>query len=152
MAEVTKIALTLENCEVLTFDRRDVGDFWCKNIHETTSRIASNSIRKHKLCDELFLELHNTANEPRQSPFERLCAYGDITWVEITYDDGTTDDCAVPWNDIGHEVNGYQSTYLSVPGNLYIYIGKEGSVAGVVNLDEIDDAEYMDFKWGMYTL
>lgn len=160
MAEVKKIALTLENCEVWEFDRKDIGDFHCIGISRVVSRIASNAMRDYTECDELFIELFSSANTPKETqfydepktPFERLAEYSDITAVEITYDNGTSEYIYVPFDGDFNVPGTTQTCYLSKCGNLYIRISEKGDVKELLDLDEVDDAEYMNYKREMYTL
>ena len=159
MAEVTKIALGMENCEVWEFDRKDIGDLDCVGIRRSVSRIGCNCITDYTECDEFFLELFSSANVPQEtpfhdgpkSPFERIAEYADITSVEITYDNGTSEHIWVP-TDCDYNVPATtQTCYLSKCGNLYIRISEKGNVMERIDLDEVDDPEYTDFKREMCT-
>ncbi len=160
MAEVKKIALTLENCEVWEFDRKDIGDFDCVGIRKSVSRIGSNCITDYTECDEFFLELFSSADVPQKtqfydepkSPFERLTEYADITAVEITYDNGTSEHIYVPFDGDFNVPGTSQTCYISKPGNLYIRISENGNVMEVLDLDQVDDPEYMEYKREMYAL
>lgn len=160
MPEVTKIALGMENCEVWEFDRKDIGDLDCVGIRRSVSRIGCNCITDYTECDEFFLELFSSANVPKEtpfhdgpkSPFERITEYADITSVEITYDNGTSEPIWVP-TDCDYNVPATtQTCYLSKCGSLYIRISEKGDVKERINLDEVDDPEYMDFKRDMCAL
>ncbi len=160
MAEVKKIALHLENCEVWEFDRKDIGDFDCIGIRKSVSRLGSNCITDYTECDEFFIELFSSANVPQEtpfynesmSPFERLTGYADITAVEITYDNGTSEYISVPFDGDCDVINVLQTFYISKCGNLYLRISKSGSVMDRIDLDYVDDPECMNFKKEMYTL
>lgn len=160
MAEVTKIMLGMENCEVWEFDRKDIGDFDCVGIRRSVARLGGNCITEYTECDELFLELFLSANTPQEtpfhdapkSPFERISEYADITSIEITYDNGTSEHICVPTDCDFNVPATTQTCYLSKCGNLYIRISEKGNVMERINLDEVDDAEYMDFKRKMCSL
>lgn len=160
MAEVTKIALGMENCEVWEFDRKDIGDLDCVGIRRSVSRIGCNCITDYTECDEFFLELFSSANVPQEtpfyddptSPFDRITIYADITSVDITYDNGTSEHIWVP-SDCDYNVPATtQTCYLSKCGNLYIRISEKGNVMERLDLAQVDNQEYMDFKRRMCTL
>lgn len=154
MAEVKKITLGMENCEVWEFERKDIGDMDCVGIRRSVSRIGCNCIKDYTECDEFFLELFSSANVARETPFhdgpklpfDRITECADIVSVEITYDNGATEDIWVP-SDCDYNVSATtQTCYLSKCGNLYIRISEKGDVQERLNLDKVDDAKYMDFK------
>ena len=142
MKEVKSIDLVLENCEVITIDKDQIGLFHCKDITATISRIASDSIAKQQYCGEFYMEIHKNADrhynsfgfESDKTVFERL-AYADITCILITYEDGTSESCVVPWKD-GDRTgtnNEYQTSHISKCGNMHICICKDKSIGDMFN-------------------
>ncbi len=166
MAEVKSIELTFENCERIQFERADIGEFCVHNIYSDVARIASNSIRKYQSCESLILELRKEANKqhefwhiPGENPvskFDRIMAYPDITQIDITYDDGSTENIILPWEDVSE--NGcnsiLQSHCLTACGDLWVKIGNGDTAKDIVEAlgDDANDPEYNTFKWDMYTL
>lgn len=166
MAEVKSIELVFENCEMMRFDRSDIGEFCVHNIFTDVARIASNSIRKYQSCESLILELRKDANQPHDfwgipddeptNKFNRIMLCPDITQIDITYDDGSTENIILPWEDASE--NGCNSTLqthcLTECGDLWIKIGNGETAQDMVASmgDEVNDPEYNSFKWEMYTL
>ena len=154
--DAKSITLILENCETISLERKFIGTFFLNDIQERIARIAVNSIAKQKMADELILEIFSDANNVDYYPFgdtddgairifDRLTEYGDITSVEIVWEDESIDDILVPWNDAHECFNEYQKYYLSKNGNLYIVVSKEKEIKDHFDLEEIDDPKYTDW-------
>lgn len=151
MSEVKSIGLIFENCEYVDFDRADIGQFWCDNVHESVSRFASNSISKYKCCDGVFMEIKNVANttyscyghDMEEHKFERITNGCDVTQIVITYEDDTVETILVPWIAEDNEfINDAQTYYLSSYGNLYLMISEEDEVADEIDKEEVNSQEY----------
>lgn len=157
MSEVKSVSFVLENCEVLTFDREYIGAFCVDGITNTISRIACNSIRKQQHCEKLYLALRRDADQQydcfghpsEDTAFKRIDSCPDITSIEITYEDGTTETCFVPWHEEDEYINRYQHSYISEMRDLYLYICKYGDVFDVFHKTDIDDPD-IDDSWGLW--
>lgn len=150
MKDVKSIDLVLENCEVITISEEHIGSFYCKDITATIARIACNRIAKEQYCREFYLEIHKDADQhysifgskSEETAFKRL-ACPDITGINITYEDGTTEYCIMPWKDADRTGcnNEYQTSYVSKRGNMHICICKDKSIEDIVDFDSIDNSE-----------
>lgn len=157
MQEVKAITLVLKNCECISFQRSQIGVFWCDEIHSCVSRIAMNSISKHLYCKELFVELNKSADQPyetfdqmsERTAFQRLLEFQDITHIEIEYDDGTKEYIAVPWDERDDYTNLYQSCTKSKSGHLYVLVCPDKKITDVVDQEYIDDPDMADIHWDL---
>lgn len=156
MAELTSIDLVLENCEVLTFQRNDIGGFWCDRITTSVARLGCNSITRRASCQEFFIELHPDADvaydgfgDEKPSKFSRLMEYPDITHIDLHFDDGTSEYVTVPWCEEDEWNNRFQTHLLGETGVLCILVSADKQVADYADQDAIDDAEYMDVHWDL---
>ena len=143
MRKVTKIELGLENVDVIEFPEKDIERLRVKNIQREINTIGSGTALEFISCSDFLLELKSdheyyefgmTGDEFKKSAFSRLSACDDITSCELFYDDGTSEDVFVPWEDAspGGEVNQYQSSAFKENGSLCIYIGENGSIADYI--------------------
>ncbi|MBZ9693219.1 hypothetical protein [Clostridium sp. M14] len=166
--EIKKIEFILENCEVIEFEGKHVGDFDVENIKTNISRIACNSISKHNVCETFAIEISSLANteivQPwgdKIKPFDRLNKYQDITSIEIHYNDNTSDKILVDYCSESENLganNLNQESYISDLGNLYIIISKNKTLenywnnSNIFELDGINNKKHMDFKFKMYDI
>ena len=150
---IKHISLGLENCEEISFSSSQIGRFSMTNITSSIYRFGSIDIQDYEECDEFFIELLPCANKvyhpfgdvtDKATTFRRLQRYDDIVDCVVTYQDGSKENIHIPWDDeIGcDEINGLQSSYLSANGALYIYVGRNGTVEGKIDCDEVDSEEY----------
>lgn len=162
---IKELTIAFENCESMTFNGNVIGEFEIRDIQTVIRRIASNSIDKYQIADTVFFELFaegNTEYDPfgiekeRTTAFDRLQKYMDITSIEITYEDGTTDEIYVDYNTNGHcglgADNVNQTVYLSRLGNIYVLISENKKIEYFVNLESIEDKETVDFRKDMYNI
>lgn len=168
------IRFIFENCDSITIDGKYVGDFVVDDIRKRISRVASNAICEIDTTHMFFIEIHKDANVERyqlgmtdrpsckQMAFDRFTKYNDITHIEFELEDGYTEEGKLPykkdyeysvcWNsneDDGFE-NKCQTSHISKDGHLYIAIDENRSVGDFFDLEEIDDEDYMNFKFTMY--
>ena len=140
MRKVVKIEIGLENVDVIEFPEKDIGHIQIKGIHSEIQTIGSGTALEFVSCTDFLLELKSDHEHHefgmdndsfKKSAFSRLSDCDDITSCELFYDDGTSEDIFVPWEDAtpGGEVNVYQSSAFKENGSLCIYIGKNGKVA-----------------------
>lgn len=176
MNGISKIEIGLENCEVITINGKYIGGFNVSNIHTDISRLGCNYIGKMQCCDSFMIEIFRDANvinkpfgyedENGTYIFQRIEQYNDIVNVKIYYDEkdnnykdietGELDNVYVPYEEENEgwlgSPNKYQSTYINKFGDLYIVIDKDKKVEDVLNMDEINDEEDLEFKFGMYNI
>lgn len=157
MKEVSTIELTLENCEVISLTREDIGAFRLVGITEDIARIACNFIGNMKRCSDFFIELLPCADRLMSggfdhdiNVFDRLERYSDITFVEIGYADGSSDSIGLSWGD-DEQCNEWQHAYRSKNGALYIYVKQDGQLSDYVDIEWINDPDYKGFLEDWYT-
>ena len=97
--KLQKLALVLENCDVIEIDGKYIGGIVVDNIHTSIRRIASNSIKEINECREFAVEIHRDANKERyqfdqtqiedfkQMTFDRIAGSADITHIELDFID-----------------------------------------------------------------
>lgn len=148
MKKVQSITFVFENCESIEFPVKYIGLIYINDITQNIKRISLNSVKKIDVAKELFVEIFSEGDEKynqfcAQGKFERLMYHRDIVFVEVHYDDYSTDTIYVDYE--GDMQNANQDNYLSNLGNLYISIShrkqvydfileKEANNAAVVNL------------------
>jgi hypothetical protein len=161
--QIKKIELVLENCEVFTFNRDEIGHFAMEGITRTIARRASNSIGDSLICAHLSLSLHRKANtenadvtkfsegldleEWAGTPFERIRSSQDLVAVAVTYEDGTEEEIYVDWDLTQHNQNPYQTNVVNHFGDLFITVSKDQSFDDVFDVKEINDPSKMDLFW-----
>ena len=88
-----EITFHFENCDCLTIDGKYIGNFHVGDIKTVIYRIACNSIRQMDVVHEFAIEIHKDADkshyplgikEYKQSVFDRLTEWDDITSIEFT--------------------------------------------------------------------
>ena len=62
--KIENISFTFENCEYITVDGKNVGQFLAEDIKTYFQRIACNAINKIETIHTLVIELHKDANKP----------------------------------------------------------------------------------------
>ncbi len=158
MLDITKITITYENCEVMDFMPEDFGTFLMADIHEEIHRIALNSIAKQKIAGTVAFEIFGEADttydsfgeESKDTKFARIIHWNDITAIDLTYDNGITEEYFVDYKE---EIEGalgspnvFQKTYVSGLGNLYIVISKEKNVRDMFPEEKTEDFEVISFR------
>lgn len=156
MIDVKSIDIVLENCEVYTFLKEDIGYFELSDIREEIFRCASNAISKHKTAHCVNIELFNnhrlqpiTFNENEKTDvFKRIFEGNDITQIHIRYEDKTKEFYLVDYNELNEALgapNKNQKSYISDLGNLYIVISAKEQLEDVFNKEEINDKEVVEY-------
>ena len=132
MKDVKKIELVFENCDYVEIQPEDIANLVINNISEKIRRIACNSISKYKVIDDMVITLTRNANkqyaplgfiEDKEYIFDRITGWNDITSIDITYEDDTTDYITVTWTGDSDYNNDSQHSLLTPQGNLIIVIG-----------------------------
>lgn len=142
--KITTITLVFENCEVITFDRHDFIKFDTSQIREEI-----HALRKYKFVDEVVFVLHADSDKyyewydekSKETAYERICG-GDITHIEIKYDDADLDYINVNWTDADPSgmSNANQFVRYDKQGNLYVVIA-EGNL---FYSDRFSEVEWRD--------
>ena len=161
MKNVKSVNLVLENCEVINIEAKYFGQLLLEKIRTKVYRVAMNSISRMQVVNRVAIELFSEANVPydsfgeesRETIFDRLTNYNDITQIELLYDDEGKDTelFIVNWVD-GDKcgcTNKLQKSYTSKPGNLYILIGKDMKLKNFFDKEEIEDEQCMMFAKSM---
>lgn len=161
MLNITKINLTFENCETMDFSPEDFGTFLIADIKEEIHRVALNCIAKQKIAGTVAFEIFGEADttydsfgeESKDTKFARIIHWNDITAIDLTYDNGITEEFFVDYKEkiegaLGSP-NVFQKTYVSGLGNLYIVIGKEKNVRDMFPEEETEDVEMISFRQKM---
>ena len=146
---VKSICLVFENCESVTFTK-GLGVFHIGKLETSIDRVAINAIQKVTVAHEIYIQLFKQCEfkaciyDNETTPFTRINRWQDITSVEITYADNTTEQYLVnyvePENQAGMlgAPNVNQKTCISKAGHLYIVIDANKSLEDVFNIDELD--------------
>lgn len=167
--KLTDITFIFENCDRITIDGSNIGDFIFDDITSSVERIASNSIEEMITAHTVAIEISKNANKLRyefnqkqcedckQMTFDRFLEYSDITSIEFNLFNEYTSELKhyhyyVDWCGDSDYVNEAQSNYISKQGNLYILIKKGTNVLQFFDVNLIDDEEYVKFKFTMYDI
>lgn len=159
--ELKYVDLILENCEVVKVDRKFIGDFHLGEINTSISRNASNSISKKVSCEEFIIQINRDMNkeehnqytfsqiDQKTNPIKRLMKFQDITAVEITYKDDSSEIIYIKWHLEDENNNRFQKSKLNNFGDLYIVISENQEFEDVYG-DEFNNEEKVNFAWDMY--
>lgn len=169
--KLKEITFHFENCDCLTIDGKYIGNFYVGNIKTEIRRIACNSIRQMDIAYTFAIEIHKDANkehyplgiqENKQSVFDRLTTWDDITSIEFTLAQQHEDNAMatimshysyfVYWSDDNDQNNIAQSHYISQQKHLYIVISEDKTIGSFFDYEKIDSADHMDFTCAMYEI
>lgn len=156
MNNVKSIDIVLENCEVYTFPKEDIGYFEISDIREKIFRCACNAVSKYKTAYCVDIELFDTNRfqtttfdeNNKTDTFKRILEGNDITQIHISYEDDTEEQYLVDYIDLSEALgapNENQKSYISELGNLYVVISEKEQFEDVFNKEEINDKEVVDF-------
>ena len=161
MKSIKSVEFVFENVECFSIDAKyfgvmDIGDF-----ERRIERVASNCIADHTIAHKILFEIFAEADGKYDSygedhmKFKRILDCDDITHIEITYDDDTTDSILVDYDegmDAGalgaNNIN--QTSMLSDLGNLYICIWPGHRVKAEFPPREINDVDLIEEKKDFY--
>lgn len=175
--EIKAIEFSFENCESFTIKKKYFGDFQIGGIVFDVSRHGSNTICKSWLAREIYMEIFQEGNEP-YTPFwglmeddseeaednesegnrvkcffDRIEWYGDITDIDILYEDGHREFYYTDYDEeregLFDSRNKNQKCMISELGNLYLVIEEGKEVTDIFDLEEINSQSEMDFKKDM---
>lgn len=122
------LTLILENCDQIYLDPKDVVFLNVSNL-TTNIRVENGEVRKWYKASKLDLTLLSSANIEcdrfgnKYKIFDRLLNYPDITSIIIEYEDGSSEQIFVEWEDL--TPNGCDNKYqesIMVGDNLLIAI------------------------------
>ena len=149
MNRVQSITFVFENCESIEIPMKYVGLFYINDITQNIRRTALNSVKKIDVAKELFIEIFSEGDEKynrycTRGKFERLLYYRDIVYVEVHYDDYTTDTIYVDYD--GDMQNMNQDDWLSNLGNLYIAISHRKQVSDFILEKDANNAAMVNLR------
>lgn len=122
------LTLILENCDQIYLDPKDVVFLNVSNL-TTNIRVENGEVRKWYKASKLDLTLLSSANIEcdrfgnKYKIFDRLLNYPDITSIIIEYEDGSSEQIFVEWEDL--TPNGCDNKYqesVMVGDNLLVTI------------------------------
>lgn len=156
MNNVKSIDIVLENCEVYTFPKEDIGYFEISDIREEIFRCACNAINKYKTAYCVNIEIFDTHRfqtitfdeNNKTDTFERILEGNDITQIHIHYENDTEEQYLVDYNELNEALgapNKNQKSYISDLGNLYVVISEKEKLEDVFNKEEINNKDVVNF-------
>lgn len=171
ITKLKEITFTFENCDYITIDGKYIGDIFVEDIRTSIKRVACNCIEKYETTYGFAVEIHQDANQDRyefdqthieefkQKIFKRFVCC-DITNVEIILEEDYVEKGKMPktekysyyvhWTGDSDNYNESQIHYISKCGHLYLVIANGKSIEDFFDIDDINDGDYMDFKFDMY--
>lgn len=131
------IEITFENLDYINIPAEYFGEFYITGIRTTVERLALNAILQRKKADQIEFELlarvdvalsdmsHDLSFLPdeRLSLLKRIENRRDIAYLDIYYDDGSSDQFYLPWEDAESETrNKLLQAKIVDNGNLLVNI------------------------------
>lgn len=159
MKDVSSITLVFENCERITIPRKYIGIIHIEDINVEIARVACNSIARITSADTIALEIFSEGNvehkpfgisqSPTEMVFSRIDECHDITAVDVTYTDGSSESFWTNY-EAGSEdglgaPNIFEKTMVSALGNLYIVIAEGKDIWDFFDEGDINDTDGMKF-------
>lgn len=140
--DLKMIEIVLENCEVIPLAPGDLCRFWLDDI---SFSLCINTIGQKKYvsktqsCRELLFALPKQTDRhyewlgerSQETIFQRL-SRPDITAVELSYEDGTSDYIVTPWNGETEWENRNQTTVVGQDGTMYVVVSQSRTASTVV--------------------
>lgn len=130
MKSVKEIKLVFENTDSIKLDPRFFGEFEITNTRREVCRISNNCIATRNIAYRVKFELFREANQKHYqlgleseetTLFDRIASGYDITSIEITHEDGTTEIYYTDYDDVDG-INYNQHSYISKTGDLFVVI------------------------------
>lgn len=137
---VKDIELTFENIDYVVIPNRYFSIFSLQKVETSVSRVAVNAILRYQEAGFVTIKLNKEANSEFENfytnidlahykgdtLFERIINYNDITSIKLLYEDDSSEEFAVAWEDEKDNEcrNKLQIATLDKDGNLCIRIGK----------------------------
>lgn len=159
MKFITCVELCLLDGTTIAIPAAYLGKCRLENIRDAVER-TEDGILQYTTCDMLFLELNPAFDDPKTgdpghiTTFQLLEGCNNIAYATLYYEDRTSIDVYVPWEDSGPsgKENEYQSAYRSATGALYIAVCEQATARELISQSDIPDrmdnaaamAEYWD--------
>lgn len=134
---VESVEITFENLDYINIPVEYFGEFYITGMQTTVERLALNAILQRTRADQIEFELLARVDvalsdmtrdlsflpEENLSLLKRIENRRDISYLDIYYDDGSSDQFYLPWEDAEDEQsNSLLRTQRSDDGNLTISI------------------------------
>ena len=135
--KVKSVEITFENLDYVDIPAEYFGEFRISGIRSSIERLALNAILQRTKADsiefELLVQVDDVLPELKQdlsfvpeeqlSLLRRIANRRDITSLDLHYDDTTTDQFYIPWEDAESETrNKLLQTKIVANGNLFVNI------------------------------
>ena len=137
--KVKSVGLIFENLDYVDIPAEYFGEFCISGIRTTVERLAFNAILQRTKSDDIEFELLSQVDDvlpeltqdlsfvsdEQSSLLRRIANRRDITSLDLRYDDGSSDQFYVPWEDAEDEWhNRLLKGKISNAGNLFVKIQK----------------------------
>ena len=134
------IEITFENLDYINIPAEYFGEFYITGIRITVERLALNAILQRTKADQIEFELlarvdvalsdmsHDLSFLPEEklSLLKRIENRRDIAYLDIYYDDGSSDQFYLPWEDAESETrNKLLQAKIVDNGNLLVTINQK---------------------------
>lgn len=131
------IEMTFENLDYINIPAEYFGEFYITGIRTTVERLTLNAILQRTKADQIEFELlarvdvalsdmsHDLSFLPEEklSLLKRIENRKDIAYLDIYYDDGSSDQFYLPWEDAESETqNKLLQAKIVDNGNLLVEI------------------------------
>ncbi|MBP2657918.1 MAG: hypothetical protein H6Q69_950 [Firmicutes bacterium] len=132
---ITSLKLILENCESISFPAKCIKSIRVDDIR-TNFDYSDGYYSEYIKANQINITIDTQANlivaysdgfplPERKLPFDRIMRHNDITHIKIAYNDNTTEDISVNWQDDdegNYDNNINQFTTTNSCGDLWISI------------------------------
>ncbi|MBQ8780697.1 MAG: hypothetical protein IJZ72_03365 [Oscillospiraceae bacterium] len=147
------IAFEFENCDGLTIEGKHIDDLRIDDIKTSFASYASGTVCKtekagvfaaeiNKAADVIRYQFDDTGIEDlKQYTFQRLKCRDIVCIAFETEDDNTKYSYDVKWSDDDF-INGFQKSYISDNGNMYIVIDEHKGIEDYFNMELINSPGY----------
>ena len=135
---VKSIELTFENIDYIVIPAHYFLDFLLEDVKTKICRAAVNAILRFNSTDKLMFVLKKEVNEVAltfegdiyvmqcegATLFERISTYCDLTHIKFIYEDETSEEYSVVWEDEDNNEyrNRFQKTTITEDGHLCVEI------------------------------
>ena len=134
---VESIEITFENLDYINIPVEYFEDFYISGIRTTVERLALNAVLQRTMPDRVEIELSARIDaalsdlssdlsftpEENLSLLKRIESRRDIAYLDLYYDDGSSDQFYLPWEDDQDEChNKLLTTQYNENGNLSVFL------------------------------
>ena len=144
---IKQIEVVFENCETLTFPAASIEDFYISEIRE---RCNQNGI--YKAIFDFILTVRTDAKVEsglQDGPDEAFpCSrfrHNDVTWLNLTYEDDSTNDLHVVWPD--DDIYGSRT---ATAAQYHTHYPEQNLFVAVQTSQDKDHGEYLDHYQKMF--